>query len=278
MSNYVLLGTNAHKDLKVITARSKNYGDNVMHAMTFPMEFRDVQSSYPIFFCKDPESGQFYPTALFGLEQDQNLFLTEDGWDAAYIPMMIRRHPFLIGYQADSEHEDGKRPVVSIDMDNPRISESEGEPLFTESDEPTDYLKASISVLESIHGATGVVKQRMEAMSDMGDAMKAMASMVKGKQAFEPALFIQSGETIAEHSDMMPKLFPAGSMVGKSEALPTIWQQWDDFVSLGYRTKTDAEKLVKMARDGTELRPLTKQFVKLASDCKACHKDYRKKK
>jgi len=67
-------------------------------------------------------------------------------------------------------------------------------------------------------------------------------------------------------------------MVGKSEALPTIWQQWDDFVSLGYRTKTDAEKLVKMARDGTELRPLTKQFVKLASDCKACHKDYRKKK
>ena len=57
-------------------------------------------------------------------------------------------------------------------------------------------------------GATGVVKQRMEAMSDMGDAMKAMASMVKGKQAFEPALFIQSGETIAKHSDMIPQLFP----------------------------------------------------------------------
>ena len=84
--------------------------------------------------------------------------------------------------------------------------------------------------LSAHDGATGVVKQRMEAMSDMGDAMKAMASMVKGKQAFEPALFIQSGETIAEHSDMMPKLFPAGSMVGKSEALPAIWQQWDDWV------------------------------------------------
>ena len=132
--------------------------------------------------------------------------------------------------------------------------------------------------LSAHDGATGVVKQRMEAMSDMGEAMKAMASMVKGKQAFEPALFIQSGETILEHSDMTPKLFPAGSMVGKSEALPTIWQQWDNFVSLGYRTKTDAEKLVQMAQDGAELRPLTKQFVKLASDCKACHKDYRKKK
>ena len=132
--------------------------------------------------------------------------------------------------------------------------------------------------LSAHDGATGVVKQRMEAMSDMGDAMKAMASMVKGKQAFEPTLFIQSGETIVEHSDMMPKLFPAGSMVGKSEALPAIWQQWDDFVSLGYRTKTDADKLVQMALDGAELRLLTKLFVKLASDCKACHKDYRKKK
>ena len=60
------------------------------------------------FSVKTQSLDSFYPTALFGLEQDQNLFLTEDGWDAAYIPMMIRRHPFLIGYQADSEHEDGK--------------------------------------------------------------------------------------------------------------------------------------------------------------------------
>lgn len=30
-------------------------------------------------------------------------------------------------------------------------------------------------------GATGVVKQRMDAMSGMADAMKSMASVVKGK-------------------------------------------------------------------------------------------------
>lgn len=151
MSDYVLLNNSAHKDLRVITTRSESYGDNVMHAMTFPMEFRDVQSSYPIFFCKDSESGQFYPAALFGLEQNQNLFLTEGGWDASYIPMMIKRHPFLIGYQADSEHVGGKKPVVSIDMDNPRINNNEGEPLFSDNGEPTDYLKESISMLEAIH-------------------------------------------------------------------------------------------------------------------------------
>ena len=102
MSNYAILNNTVHRDLKVITELGEAYGSNVMHAMTFPMEFRDVQSCYPILFCKDPESGQFYPTALFGFEKNQNLFLNEEGWDASYIPMMIKRHPFLIGFSGGS--------------------------------------------------------------------------------------------------------------------------------------------------------------------------------
>jgi hypothetical protein len=151
MSNYVVLNNSAHKDLKVNTTRSEIYGDNVMHAMTFPLEFRDVQSCYPIFFCKDSESGQFYPTALFGLEHNENLFLTEDGWNASYIPMMIRRYPFLVGYQEDNSNESGKKPVVSIDLDNPRLNKHMGEALFQGEGEPTTYLNESISMLEAIH-------------------------------------------------------------------------------------------------------------------------------
>jgi cytochrome c556 len=127
-------------------------------------------------------------------------------------------------------------------------------------------------------GATGVVKQRMDVMSDMADAMKAMASVVKGKQEFNREIFIQGGELIAGHSNMLPELFPEGSIQGSSEALPAIWQQWDDFVSLNDGAKANAEKMVKMAQEGSELRPLTKQFIKLGGSCKACHKDYRKKK
>ena len=151
MTNFVVLNNSAHKDLKVNTTRSKMYGDDVMHAMTFPLEFRNVQSCYPIFFCKDSDSGQFYPTALFGLEHNENLFLSDDGWDATYIPMMIKRHPFLIGYQDDEEHEGGKKAVVSIDLDNPRINQHIGESLFEEGGESTQYLNDSISLLEDIH-------------------------------------------------------------------------------------------------------------------------------
>ena len=137
---------------------------------------------------------------------------------------------------------------------------------------------SSASNVNSHSGATGVVKRRMDAMSDMADAMKAMASVVKGKQAFDHVVFIESGELIAGHSEMLPTLFPDGSIQGSSESVPKIWQQWDDFVNLSDRTKANAEELVIMAENGVELRPLTKQFVKLRSSCKACHKDYRKKK
>ncbi len=136
----------------------------------------------------------------------------------------------------------------------------------------------SNSSVNAHSGATGVVKDRMNAMSEIAKAMKSMALLVKGKQEFEALIFIQGGELIARHSNKAPDLFPLGSIQATSEALPIIWQQWDDFVNLSLQTQTDAEKLVKMAQDGAQLRPLTKQFVKLASDCKACHKDYRKKK
>jgi hypothetical protein len=156
MSNYKILNNDVHKDLRVNTSRSAQLGDNIMYTMTFPMEFRDIQSCYPIFFCKDPESGQLYPAALLGFEQDQNLFLSDSGWDATYIPLMVRRHPFLIGFQADPDGGEGAtKPVVSIDSDSPRLinnaGSEEGEALFNQEGAPSDFLQTSIGALESIH-------------------------------------------------------------------------------------------------------------------------------
>lgn len=52
MASHVLLNNVIHKDLKVVTERSEKYGDSVMFTPTFPLEFRNVQSTYPIFFQK----------------------------------------------------------------------------------------------------------------------------------------------------------------------------------------------------------------------------------
>tara|TARA_B110000967_G_C18856943_1_gene547796 strand:- start:979 stop:1704 length:726 start_codon:yes stop_codon:yes gene_type:complete len=152
MSKYSLLSQSEHAKLRVITERGAAYGDNLMYAMTFPLEFRNIESSYPIFFAKDGESGQFYPLALFGFQRDENLYLNGSHWDATYMPMMVERNPFLIGFQQSPDVENGeKRPVVSINVESPRVSETEGEALFTDSGEPSEYLQKSMENLQTIH-------------------------------------------------------------------------------------------------------------------------------
>ena len=65
MTKHVLLNNVEHRDLRVITRHGADLGDNVMYALTFPAEFRNIQAHYPIVF-HPTEQGEFVPLALFG--------------------------------------------------------------------------------------------------------------------------------------------------------------------------------------------------------------------
>jgi hypothetical protein len=153
MTDYVMLTPEDHKDILVDTARTKDLGDNVNFAMTFPFEFRNIQAHYPIFFQKNSDTGAFFPVALFGFQANENLFLNDDGWNASYVPAMIRRQPFLIGFQASQTDNEAKNAVVTIDMDNPRVNKDNGEPLFLEHGGSSEYLQEVTETLELIHQA-----------------------------------------------------------------------------------------------------------------------------
>lgn len=142
MTRHALLNNHEHKDLRVITTRGKQYGDDVMFAHTFPAEFRNVQTHYPIVFGK-AQDGTFSPLALFGFRQGQNLFLNGDVWDATYLPLMVERAPFLIGTA-----QNGK--VIHVDLDNPRVSRTEGTRLFRDNGANTDYLDHISKVLGAL--------------------------------------------------------------------------------------------------------------------------------
>lgn len=144
MTKHALLNNVAHKDLRVITQRGAQYGDDVMAVLTFPAEFRNVQAHYPIVFNKSPE-GVFNPLALFGFRDKQNLFLRPNGWEVPYVPMMLERQPFLIGGGANDER------LIHIDLDSPRVSQSEGEPVFREHGGSSEFLERVSSMLATIH-------------------------------------------------------------------------------------------------------------------------------
>lgn len=152
MANYQLLNNIDHKDLRVIIDRSPEYGDDVWHAATFPSEFRNVQRHYPIFFVKNPDSGEFQAVAMFGVEEGENLFLDEHGWDAGYIPLNVMRMPFLIGFQEQGEQgREIREPVITVDMDSPRLSTERGEPVFLEHGGNSPYIEQVGSILKVVH-------------------------------------------------------------------------------------------------------------------------------
>ncbi|MGH8224386.1 MAG: SapC family protein [Woeseiaceae bacterium] len=161
MANHVLLNNVDHRDLRIITTRSAAYGDNVMSTVTFPGEFRSVQAHYPIVFEKHPQTGRFQPVAMFGFRKEENLFLRPEGWDATYVPLTIERQPFLIGLQADAAE---RGMVVHIDLDNPRVSRSEGEPVFLKHGGISEYLDRMQSVLNAIHHGMESIPPFIEAL------------------------------------------------------------------------------------------------------------------
>jgi len=152
MTNHVLLNNVDHKDLKVITTRSAEYGDNIQCAITFSWEFRSIQAHYPIFFSKDAGTGEFTAVAVFGFEDKENLFLSDAGWGANYIPLTVRREPFLIGFQESAASGgSAKESVIHVDMDSPRVSDSEGEAVFLVHGGISEYLERINSVLNTIN-------------------------------------------------------------------------------------------------------------------------------
>jgi hypothetical protein len=163
MTNHVLLDNIAHKNLRVRLTHGPEFGDNIGSVVTFPTEFADVQREYPIFFRRDAK-GEYYPVALLGFEKDENLFLQGDRWDAWYVPGIIARGPFLIGLQERQEGGDVRRePVIHVDLDSPRISETEGEPVFLERGGQSPYLQRVSRVLNGLHDGVAISKHMFAA-------------------------------------------------------------------------------------------------------------------
>jgi len=81
-------------------------------------------------------------------------------------------------------------------------------------------------------GATGIVKERMDSMSAMGEAIKSLSTMFKSG-AYDPDLIRTGAMAIKSHAgESMLKLFPEGSDDTPSEARAEIWNNWEEFATL----------------------------------------------
>ncbi|MEJ6478909.1 MAG: cytochrome c [Octadecabacter sp.] len=89
------------------------------------------------------------------------------------------------------------------------------------------------------NGATGIVKERMDAMMAMGNAVKALAPMMRGEIAHDADAVRAAAATFTAHAgETMTRLFPEGTGGSPSAAKDAVWEDWDEFASLAQQLAT----------------------------------------
>jgi SapC len=168
MTRPALLDNLTHRRLRVRTERSAALGDARQFALALPAEFRQLQAHFPIVFQHvegDAARAGFQPIVLLGLEEGQNLYLTDAGWGAPVVPMALQRDPFMIGRNGDTLQ-------VHIDLDSPRIVRPEngddgeaGTAIFMPHGGHSDYLDHVVSLLEHLHAQAQHLPAFIEALT-----------------------------------------------------------------------------------------------------------------
>ena len=122
--------------------------------------------------------------------------------------------------------------------------------------------------------ATGVVKERMIAMENMGKRLKAINERVREKR--DLAAIKADAEAVAELSAHVTHLFPAGSTQHPTQARSGIWQNWPDFERRAAALQTASRRLADA--NTADADAVVAQARALSQVCSGCHEKYRVKK
>ena len=116
------------------------------------------------------------------------------------------------------------------------------------------------------------VKERMMVMKEMAGNTKIIGKMVKGKTSFDANQVKLALERLSALSLETPKVFTINATDPKSEAMPNIWDEFDEFTKL---SKDLAETSIVLANSVETIEDLRPALKKVSSGCKACHSRYR---
>ena len=119
--------------------------------------------------------------------------------------------------------------------------------------------------------ATGVVRERMELMTEMGQRLLAMSKQLRANKDLDR--ITKDAGAMRELAGKFVSHFPPGSTQAPTAAKPAVWQSWDDFSEKAKNLEAQLEKLSgTSAIDGNALRA---QFRAVGYACDACHEKYR---
>lgn len=167
MTQHVLLNNIDHQHTRVLHHFSAEYGDNLVSVPVFPTEFTALQHEYAILARHNKQDDSFEAIVLLGLAPDENLYLSNNsanGWGARYIPALIEKGPFRIGFQ---QQQTEREAVVHIDLAHPKVNSQHGQQLFLPQGGNSPYLQHITDTLQRIHQGMALMKPLFAALHQL---------------------------------------------------------------------------------------------------------------
>ena len=132
----------------------------------------------------------------------------------------------------------------------------------------------SLSVSTSSHSNQSVeeiIKGRKAIFSKNYQTAKKISILLKSKKIEEAKPLMQK---MSDNYKKLLNYFPENTKEGfKTEALPTIWENSDEFVTLMQKASFDMTQLAKAIDTAEDLKTVQKELM--WNNCSACHKKFR---
>lgn len=111
------------------------------------------------------------------------------------------------------------------------------------------------------------VALREQTMRENGATLRSAGSLT-GADA------VAAMTTLRDNYSHMAELFPEGSNVGESEALPAIWENWDAFIAIVDTGVAAAEGGLTAAESG-DASAYAAALQTIGATCGQCHQQFR---
>lgn len=131
-------------------------------------ECLNAATEYPIVFIRSGQNAQgepdFAPIAVFGLRQDENLYLQGKDWRATTLPALMSVYPFCT-----ARAQTGDQFAMCLDMASPAVSETgDGERLFDDDGKTTAFAGRVLAELERLENQTQSTRNVARRLAALG--------------------------------------------------------------------------------------------------------------
>ena len=138
-----LLDSIKHQHLKLTPINDFNFAKQQILAPISYTEIMLAAREYAIVFPKTTEGeSNGLPVIVLGLHKTNQFVNAQGQWTAQYIPAHVRRYPFILGNNGQTDSFN-----VMIDTDSPNLSTEQGEALFDKEANQTQTLKNIVHFL-----------------------------------------------------------------------------------------------------------------------------------